>query len=586
MINENPTELNTHVSYFGEWLISQGLLNESKLQEALREQRIHGARLGENLVKLNIFNEEELTRYLADYLCVDYLHIDSSFRIDLELARQVPEKLARHFNVVVLGEELDGHLILAMTDPLDIVATDTISRKMQRPISVAICSPKDIHRATVAIYEGSDIEEQRLRELVSIEVDTDDDEVVEEDELMSADISSEDAASRAPVIKFVDLMLSQAVKSKASDIHIEPQEKSMGIRMRVDGLLQEMIPPPRKMQRSVVTRIKILSSMDIAERRLPQDGRFKIKAPGRDIDVRVSTLPTIYGEKIELRILDKGAVTHDLDRLGFDAELLHTYKSILLRPHGIIIITGPTGSGKSTTLYASLNYLRDPRKNITTVEDPVEYRLAGINQVQVRPEINLDFATCLRSILRQDPDIVLLGEIRDKETAEIAIQTSLTGHLVLSTFHTNDAPSAITRLMYMGVENYLLASSLNLVVAQRLVRKICESCTEPTTWDEQYLRQLKFDMGAAAQHVFYHGRGCPDCSESGYLGRIPLFEFLVLNDTIRTAITDDASEAQIRTLSRQAGFKSLLDNGANKVWEGTTTPQEILKVTYIEDINL
>jgi len=326
------------------------------------------------------------------------------------------------------------------------------------------------------IYHGSDVEEQRLRDLVETEVGEEDQKIesILETDSTEPVITSEEEATQAPVIRFVDLLLSQAVKSRASDIHIEPQENSMVIRMRIDGVLRDMVPPARKMQAAVVTRIKILADMDIAEHRLPQDGRLKIKASGRDIDVRVSLIPIIYGEKVVMRILDAAAVNHDIAQLGFEPKLLEEFKTVLSQPHGIIIITGPTGSGKSTTLYSALNYLKNPTLNITTVEDPVEYRLKGINQIQIKPDIGLDFASCLRAILRQDPDIVLIGEIRDKETVEIAIKASLTGHLVLSTFHTNDAPSAISRLIYMGIEPYLLISSLNLIVAQRLVRKICE----------------------------------------------------------------------------------------------------------------
>jgi type IV pilus assembly protein PilB len=387
------------------------------------------------------------------------------------------------------------------------------------------------------------------------------------------------------VIRFVDLLLSQAVKSRASDIHIEPQEKSMSIRMRIDGVLRDMVPPARKMQAAVVTRVKILSEMDIAERRLPQDGRFKMKASGRDIDVRVSVIPTIYGEKVVMRILDAKAVDHNLDRLGFESELLQQFKAILSQPHGIVVVTGPTGSGKSTTLYSALNYLRDPTKNITTVEDPVEYRLAGINQIQVKPEIDLDFALCLRAILRQDPDIILIGEIRDKETMEIAIKASMTGHLVLSTFHTNDAPSAISRFVYMGIEPYLLASTLNLVVAQRLVRRICDRCKEPVKLTEEVLKCLKIDPEQAKDSVFHHGRGCSACEKTGYQGRLPIFEFLAVDNDIREQLTAGVNESRIRAMSRKKGYGGLLESGISKVLEGLTTAEEVLRVAFAERIS-
>ncbi|MHC4154813.1 MAG: GspE/PulE family protein [Planctomycetota bacterium] len=454
---------------FGEFLISKGLITHRELTEALKEQRLHGGRLGEVLLRLKMLGDGEVTSSLAEHLSMEYIRFDDILRIDMNIARMLPESIAKRFCVVAVGE-LDDKVVVAMADPLNVIAIDTIALKIKRQIKVVVSSAQEIQKAIQIVYHGSDLEEQRLRDLVELEVDTEEDAAYEAG--VDEDDISEAAAAKAPVIRFVDLLLSQAVKSRASDVHIEPQEKSMAIRMRIDGILRDMVPPPRKMQASVVTRVKILSQMDIAERRLPQDGRFKMKASGRSIDVRVSVIPTIYGEKVVMRILDAAAVNHNIDELGFEPELLKQFKSILAQPHGIIVVTGPTGSGKSTTLYSALNHLKDPAKNITTVEDPVEYRLGGINQIQVKPEIDLDFALCLRAILRQDPDIILIGEIRDKETIEIAIKASMTGHLVLSTFHTNDAPSAISRFVYMGVEPYLLASTLNLVVAQRLVRRV------------------------------------------------------------------------------------------------------------------
>ena len=322
--------------------------------------------------------------------------------------------------------------------------------------------------------------------------------------------------------------------------------------------------------------------MDIAERRLPQDGRFRIKAPGRDIDVRVSVIPTIYGEKVVMRILDSAAINHNLDQLGFEPKLLQELKDNLRQPHGIIIVTGPTGSGKSTTLYSALNYIKDPKKNITTVEDPVEYRLAGINQIQVKPEIDLDFALSLRAILRQDPDIIFIGEIRDKETIDIAIKASLTGHLVLSTFHTNDAPSAFSRMVYMGVEPYLLASTVNLVIAQRLVRRICDRCKEPVKMDDDILRRLKIKQDIGKDAVFYHGKGCNTCGHTGYLGRLPIFEFLAVDKEIRAELVGGASESKIREISRRKGYYGLFESGISRVLAGLTTAEEVLSTTFVE----
>ncbi len=567
---------------FGELLVSKGLLARKELMEALNDQREHGGRLGEVLVRLKKLRTEDVTRTLSEHLSMEYVSLNDISEIDINIARMLPESIAKRFCLLAIGEE-EEKIIIAMADPLNVIAIDTITLKIKRQIKVVISSPEEINQAIEVIFHGSDVEEQRLRDLVEFEVETEEPgehEKVEEEE----DLSNEAAASRAPVIRFVDLMLSHAVKCRASDIHIEPQEKSMTVRMRVDGMLRDMVPPSRKMQAAVVTRIKILAEMDIAERRLPQDGRLKMKVSGRSIDVRVSILPTIYGEKVVMRILDTSSVNHNVDELGFEPELLVEFKSILSQPHGIIIVTGPTGSGKSTTLYSALQYLKDPTKNITTVEDPVEYRLGGINQTQIKPEIKLDFASCLRSILRQDPDIILLGEIRDKETVEIAIKASLTGHLVLSTFHTNDAPSAISRLVYMGVESFLLASSLNLIVAQRLVRKICDNCKKPVELSEQALSHLKMDPEKAKDAVFYQGQGCKHCGDTGYLGRLPIFEFLVMDNDIREKLIAGASETEIRTMARQKGYGGLFESGVSKALQGLTTAEEVLRVAFTENI--
>ena len=576
----------THL--FGEYLVSKGVLTRLQLSKALDEQRRFGGRLGEALIRLSMMTEEQVTQMLADHLSMEYVHFDDISKINLNIARMFDESISKRFCLVGIGE-VDGRIVVAMADPLNVIAIDTITLKIKRPIKVVIGSAQEIRRAIEIIYHGSDVEEQRLRELVQCEVsrfDQSEDEKVESilEETSDAGTDNEAEATKAPVIRFVDLLLSQAVKSRASDVHIEPQEKSMMVRMRIDGLLRDMVPPARNMQKAVLTRIKILSNLDIAERRLPQDGRLKIRASNRDIDVRVSTLPTIYGEKIVMRILDTAGASHDIDKLGIEPELLAVLKNALNQPHGIMIVTGPTGSGKSTTLYACLNHLRDPTMNITTVEDPVEYRLAGINQVQVKSDINLTFAACLRSILRQDPDVVLIGEIRDKETVEIAIKASLTGHLVLSTFHTNDAPSAITRLINMGIEPYLLSSSLNLIIAQRLVRKICEKCKERTTLSEQVLKRLKIDPARIKDANLCRGKGCNACGNTGYHGRLPIFEFLVMDHEMRDLVTATATEAQLRATARKKGYGGLLESGVMKMLQGLTTAEEVLGVTFSDDI--
>jgi type IV pilus assembly protein PilB len=583
--SDTPKQKTTHL--FGEFLVSKEMITRPQLSKALDEQRRHGGRLGEALIRLNMLTEEQVTQALAEHLSMEYFRFDDVSKVNLNVARVLDETIAKRFCLVAIGE-VDNKVIIVMADPLNVIAIDTITLKIKRPIKVVIGSTQEIRRVIELVYHGSDIEEQRLRELVQTEVDRedDDDQRVESilEDAADADGANEAAAGKAPVIRFVDLLLSQAVKSRASDVHVEPQEKSMMVRMRIDGMLRDMVPPPRNMQPAVITRIKILSKLNIAERRLPQDGRLKIKASTRAIDVRVSTLPTIYGEKVVMRILDASAVTHNIDKLGIEPDLLAVLKNALSQPHGIMIVTGPTGSGKSTTLYACLNYVKDSALNITTVEDPVEYRLAGINQVQVKPEIELTFASCLRSILRQDPDIILVGEIRDKETVEIAIKASLTGHLVLSTFHTNDAPSAITRLVNMGIEPYLMSSSLNLVIAQRLVRRICEKCKEPTTLSEEVLRRLKVDPDKLKNANFCQGHGCNACGNTGYSGRLPIFEFLVMDHEMRELVTKGGTEAQLRAKARQRGYGGLLESGVIKMLQGNTTAEEVLSVTFSEDI--
>jgi type IV pilus assembly protein PilB len=582
--NSNTHKVKTDV-LFGEFLVSKSLISKDELTKALAEQHQNGGRLGEVLLRLKLLSDEQVTLALAEHLSLEYVRFDDISNIDMNIARMLPENISKRFCLVAIREAGDK-ITIAMADPLDVIAIDTIALKIKRQINVVISSHQEIRQAIEMIYHGSDVEEQRLRDLVELEVGKEEDALQElpEEDGTEEDVSSEAAASKAPVIRFVDLLLSQAVKSRASDIHIEPQEHSTSIRMRIDGALRDMVPPTGKMHAAIITRIKILSEMDIAERRLPQDGRFKIKASGRDIDIRVSTIPTIYGEKVVMRILDASATSHNIDLLGFEPHILEEFKKILSQPYGIIIVTGPTGSGKSTTLYSALHYLKHPTKNITTVEDPVEYRLGGINQIQVKPEIGLDFAISLRAILRQDPDIILIGEIRDKETVEIAIKASLTGHLVLSTFHTNDAPSAISRLVYMGIEPYLLASSLNLIIAQRLVRKVCERCREPVKLSEDVLKRLKINPAEVKDAVFYQGKGCKHCGDTGYCGRVPIFEFLVMDNQIRNALVAGEGESKIRAMARQKGYGGLLESGVSKILQGLTTAEEVLSTTFTENI--
>ena len=564
---------------FGQWLIEKEKISVKQLEKALDKQQGTNLRLGAMLSEMGVLSVAEVTQLLSEYFKVDYFTSESFATIDLDVARKLPEPVSRRFSALVAQEE-GNFMTVVMVDPLNVLAIDTIQSKLKCEVRVAIAAEDDINRGIESVYHGSDLAERQLRDIVELEVDSEDEST---DDVFEQDLSSESEAGKAPVIRFVDLMLSQAIKSRASDIHVEPQEKTMLIRMRVDGQLQKMFPPPRKMQSAILTRLKILAQMNITERRVPQDGRFKVKLSGKAIDVRVNSIPTIYGEKIVMRILDQSALKHDLKSIGFEDDLLECFIDALSKPHGIIIVTGPTGSGKSTTLYSALNYLLDPKKNITTVEDPVEYRLAGVNQVQIRSEIGLTFASCLRAILRQDPDIILLGEIRDKETMDIAMKAALTGHLVLSTFHTNDAPSAISRLLYMGLEPYLLASALNLVVAQRLIRRICERCKVPAEVDEKSLRRLKIPAEVAEKSTFYKGKGCEFCNGTGYRGRMPIFEMLTFESEIRDMIVAKATESEIRKASRAKGFGGLMESGVTRVLAGYTTVEEVLAVTFTNE---
>lgn len=564
---------------FGQFLIKKGLIDDQQLKAALDDQGLHGGYLADAISKLELLDSETVTEALAEYLSMEYMPLPDSNDIDMNIARLLPESIAKRFCLVAVREH-KGTVIVAMADPLNVIEIDTVRYRLNKPVKIVISSSQSIKRAIDDIYHGSDIQEKNLRELVEqgnneIEEDT----ISKAPEIDNTDLE----ANHAPVIKFVDLLMEHAVKSRASDIHIEPMEDKTLIRIRVDGILREAVPPPSKMQDAITTRIKIMSGMDIAEKRLPQDGRFKIKLLDRSIDVRVSVIPTIYGEKAVLRILDSKSANHSINQLGLESEMLTKFKKILTLPHGIIIVTGPTGSGKSTTLYSVLNYLKDPTKNITTVEDPVEYRLGGINQIQVKPEIQMDFAKSLRAILRQDPDIILIGEIRDKETIDIAIKASLTGHLVLSTFHTNDAPSAISRMLYMGVEPFLLASSLNLVMAQRLLRRLCEHCKQPAKLNPELAAGLGLDPDEYKNAEIFVPAGCKNCNSTGYHGRMAIHEFLVMDNSIREKVLEKSGEMQIRKIAREKGYGSLRDSGTLRMLQGLTSAEEVMRVTFAED---
>jgi len=490
------------------------------------------------------------------------------------IALAISEEVCQFHRVVPIEVKEDGTIVLAMADPLDMIAVQIIRNKIKKEIETVWADPDDIEFAIGSIFSDKNTFEDTLQDLVEVEDDLDEEEAIDED---SIDILRTQATD-APAVVFVNSLLVQSIQERASDIHIEPQENNLRIRLRIDGMLREFPPANRRLQSGVIARIKILADLDIAERRIPQDGRVKFKVMGRSIDVRCSTIPGIYGEKIVMRILDQGSTSLNIDDLGFEAEKLEQLKEKAKAATGMILVTGPTGSGKTTTLYSILNFVNSPQLNIITVEDPVEYRLAGINQVQARPNVGLTFASALRSILRQDPDIVMVGEIRDLETAEISVKASLTGHLVLSTLHTNNSVATIIRLLNMGIDKYLIVSSISVIVAQRLVRRVCSNCREPLEpTDDQKLFMNRHGIDLT-KDTYFKGKGCKQCSGSGYWGRFGIHEIMFMDGTIKEMIIEDKSEMEIRKAAEAAGTLSIFDEGMNCARRGLTTLDEIIRV--------
>jgi type IV pilus assembly protein PilB len=490
--------------------------------------------------------------------------------IDPHIVRLIPREMARRFHLVAVAQENDA-LLVAMEDPLDVIATDTVAANTGYEIRPAAADGEQI-LAAIDKYYGETLDiEKSIQSLVDIEIAAG----------KQADGDTEQLSiepNDAPVIRLVNLIMLQAIEEGASDIHIEPREKDIAVRLRVDGMLREILPPPKRMQWAITSRIKILAGLNIAERRLPQDGSCRVRVMHRVVDIRVSIIPTIYGEKVVMRLLDKGNLKTDLGDLGFDAESLKMICDAIQRPHGMVLLTGPTGSGKTTTLYSALSHINSPEKNIMTVEDPVEYELAGVNQVRARPDIGLDFAAALRSFLRQDPDVILVGEVRDFETASIAIKAAQTGHLVFSTLHTNDSTSTVDRLLNMGIEPYLICSSLNLVIAQRLVRKICEHCKRPVKLDEAAAARVAHILAGADSTTFYEGAGCRECSHTGYKGRMAIYELFPMTRAVKDLILSGVVGSAIRDRALADGMKTLMMNGMEKVKEGLTTIDEVLAV--------
>jgi type IV pilus assembly protein PilB len=560
-------------------LVEDGLLSAGQVEELLDQQKKEGARLVKLIVDKAYVSEQDLAVCMGRVLNVPPVNL-ARIAIPEEIADLLPRETEYNHKVVPVAR-LENKLFLAMADPLNVLALDDVKRITKFEIAPLIASEKAIADKLAAIdsAKGGGSMESIIQDAAKQEAEGDTveaiKEAVEEVNLDKLAASSEEA----PVIKLANLIIVQAIKDRASDIHLEPFEKNMRLRYRLDGVLIDATPPPKQMQLALASRFKIMSSLDIAERRLPQDGRMRVKVGGKDYDLRVSVLPTVHGEKIVLRVLDKSNLSASLDKLGLDPDTYKQFKGAIDAPHGLILVTGPTGSGKTTTLYSALNELNNPQWNIVTVEDPVEFQVPGINQVPTKKDIGLTFANALRSILRQDPDIVMIGEIRDTETAEIAIEAALTGHQVLSTMHCNDAPGAIARLDDMGIAPFLISSSVILSCAQRLMRRICSHCKEPVTYPAKMFEDLGIDPATFEGVQLYRGRGCERCKNSGYSGRMAIIEAMTISDQVRKLVIARANTREMARLAIKEGMRTLRMVGLDRARDGVSTLEQVLLIT-------
>ncbi|MCK4536455.1 MAG: type IV-A pilus assembly ATPase PilB [Desulfuromonadales bacterium] len=560
----------------GELLVRNKLIDEKQLAKALEDQKASGGRLGASLVKLGYLQEEDLAAFLSRQYGVPSINL-SEFEIDQSVIQLIPTEVVQKYQLVPVNRA-GATLIVAMADPSNIFAIDDIKFMTGYNVEVVVAAEACIKQAIDKYYDQSASFDDVMGDLDDIDLEViDDGDDVDLGELQQA---TEDA----PVVKLVNLILTDAIKKKASDIHIEPYERSFRVRYRIDGVLHEVMKPPLKLKNAITSRVKIMSEMDIAERRLPQDGRIKIKLPGgNDMDYRVNCLPTLFGEKICLRLLDKSNLQLDMTKLGYEEQPLKWFKEQIHKPFGMVLVTGPTGSGKTVSLYSALAELNKVTENISTAEDPVEFNFAGINQVQMHEEIGLNFASALRAFLRQDPDIIMIGEIRDFETAEIGVKAALTGHLVLSTLHTNDAPSTVNRLLNMGIEPFLVASAVNLITAQRLGRRLCQECKIP----DEIPRETLLQAGVAEENldgfVCYKGEGCSICNDTGYKGRVGLYQVMPMFEELREMILAGANTAEIKHESMRLGVKTMRQAGIIKLAEGVTSFEEVLRCTIADD---
>jgi len=566
----------------GELLVKEGVITEKQLQKALEQQKGSNEHLGTILVRMGYVSESVLTNMLGKQLGVASVDL-TNFEIDEDILREIPEEIARKYNVIPLHRM--GHTItVAMVDPTNVMAIDDIKFHTGYNIEPVVSAEASIKKAINRYYGSLEEEEEDIDEMSAsfADVDLTEFEVVDEED--EQEVDQQELMSQVedePIVKLVRKIIVKAVVQNASDVHIEPYEKSLRVRYRIDGMLQTVLEPPKKLQYAISSRIKILAKLDIAEKRIPQDGRVKMKVSrNKYVDLRVSILPTVFGEKIVMRILDKDNLMLDMADLGFAENELKKFRKAIQSPYGIILVTGPTGSGKTTTLYSALHQLNDESVNIMTAEDPVEFNLQGINQVNVKSEIGLTFAASLRSFLRQDPDIILVGEMRDYETAEIGIKAALTGHLVLSTLHTNDAPSSVNRLVNMGVEPFLIASSVVLIMAQRLIRTLCENCKEQYEPTDAELKAIGIDPAEKPEHTFYRTKGCDRCNNTGYKGRAGVFEVLYITDKIRKIILNRGSSLDIKEVAREEGMRTLRESAVEKFKNGSTSYEEVVEKTF------
>jgi len=560
----------------GQMLVNAKLISEDQLKKALASQQKDGGRLGSNLVKMGFIDEDELVSFLSKQYGIPAVNLQE-VEIDPAVCKLIPNDVVQKYQIMPLNRT-GATITIAMVDPSNVFALDDVKFMTGYNVEPVVASEAAIKGAINKYYDSAEALQDVMASLQDGNEDVDLIMGDEEEDVNLGELKQ--AVEDAPVVKLVNLILTDAIAKGTSDIHIEPYEKNFRVRYRIDGVLYETMQPPMRLRAALTSRLKIMSELDISERRLPQDGRIKLKMKNKEVDLRVSILPTLFGEKIVMRILDKGNLQVDLGKLGFEDKAGADFLKAINSPYGMCLVTGPTGSGKSTTLYSALSNVNKVDVNIMTAEDPVEYNLMGINQVQMKDEIGLNFAATLRSFLRQDPDVIMVGEIRDYETAEIAVKAALTGHLVLSTLHTNDAPSTINRLLNMGIEPFLIASSCLMILAQRLARRVCQNCKEPEKVPLQTLLDVGFKPEVAPDIVCYKGKGCDICGGTGYKGRVALYEVMPITEGIKEAILDGSSAAEIKKVMIRDGVSTLRMSGLNKVKAGMTSIEEVLRVTF------